>query len=168
MTVTGFLLWFENSTIGLLTKLGFDISLTVHFYEAVLATGGGEVRIELFADSAPLTVNNFVQLARDGFYDNIVFHRVLAGFMAQAGDPTATGTGNPGYQFADEFESGAAMDRKGLLAMANTGPNTNGSQFFITLSPQHYAQKPHRRENKPNERQISMCSNNHHIGMANQ
>ena len=103
-------------------------------YEAVLATGGGEVRIELFADSAPLTVNNFVQLARDGFYDNIVFHRVLAGFMAQAGDPTATGTGNPGYQFADEFESGAAMDRKGLLAMANTGPNTNGSQFFITFA----------------------------------
>lgn len=104
-------------------------------YEAVLVTGGGEIRIELFADSAPLTVNNFVQLARDGFYDNTIFHRVLEGFMAQAGDPTGTGTGGPGYQFEDEVDGGGPLDRKGLLAMANSGPNTNGSQFFITFVP---------------------------------
>ncbi|MCL4118448.1 UNVERIFIED_CONTAM: hypothetical protein GTU68_041657 [Idotea baltica] len=104
-------------------------------YEAILVTGGGEIRVELFADSAPLTVNNFVQLARDGFYDNTIFHRVLDQFMAQAGDPTGTGTGGPGYQFEDEFAGGGALDRKGLLAMANSGPNTNGSQFFITFVP---------------------------------
>lgn len=102
-------------------------------YTAVLATGGGEVRIELFADSAPMTVNNFVSLARDGYYDGTVFHRVLEEFMAQGGDPTGTGTGGPGYQFGDEVDGGPALDRKGLLAMANAGPGTNGSQFFITF-----------------------------------
>lgn len=104
-------------------------------YEAVMATGGGEVRIRLFADTAPLTVNNFVSLARDGFFDGTVFHRVLDEFMAQGGDPTGTGTGGPGYRFADEFENGPPLDRKGLLAMANSGPGTNGSQFFITFIP---------------------------------
>lgn len=102
-------------------------------YTAVFVTGDGEVRIELFADTAPLTVNNFVNLARDGFYDGTVFHRVLDEFMAQGGDPTGTGTGGPGYQFADEVDGGPALDRKGLLAMANSGPATNGSQFFITF-----------------------------------
>ena len=104
-------------------------------YEAVIATGGGEVRIRLFADTAPITVNSFVNLARDGYFEDTVFHRVLAGFMAQAGDPTGTGTGGPGYQYQDEVDDGPALDRKGLLAMANTGPATNGSQFFITLAP---------------------------------
>jgi len=104
-------------------------------YEAVLATGGGEIRIRLLSDTAPITVNNFVNLARDGFYDGTIFHRVLADFMAQGGDPTGTGTGGPGYQFQDEFEGGPALDRKGLLAMANSGPATNGSQFFITFVP---------------------------------
>jgi cyclophilin family peptidyl-prolyl cis-trans isomerase len=103
-------------------------------YEAVIATGGGEIRIELFAGSAPVTVNNFVQLAREGFYDNTTFHRVLDGFMAQAGDPTGTGRGGPGYRFEDEVDGGAALDRKGLLAMANSGPDSNGSQFFITFA----------------------------------
>jgi len=104
-------------------------------YEAVIVTGGGEIRIRLFADTAPLTVNNFVSLARDGYYDGTIFHRVLEDFMAQGGDPTGTGTGGPGYQFADEVDGGPALDRKGLLAMANAGPNTNGSQFFITFVP---------------------------------
>jgi cyclophilin family peptidyl-prolyl cis-trans isomerase len=79
-------------------------------------------------------VNNFVQLAREGFYDNTTFHRVLDGFMAQAGDPTGTGRGGPGYRFEDEVDGGAALDRKGLLAMANSGPDSNGSQFFITFA----------------------------------
>ena len=104
-------------------------------YEAVVTTGGGEVRIRLFADTAPVTVNNFVNLARDGYFDGTVFHRVLDEFMAQGGDPTGTGTGGPGYQFEDEVDGGPALDRAGLLAMANSGPATNGSQFFITFVP---------------------------------
>jgi cyclophilin family peptidyl-prolyl cis-trans isomerase len=102
-------------------------------YEAVLATGGGEIRIQLFADTAPVTVNNFVNLANDGYFDGTIFHRVLDEFMAQGGDPTGTGTGGPGYQFQDEFDGGRVFDRTGLLAMANSGPGTNGSQFFITF-----------------------------------
>jgi cyclophilin family peptidyl-prolyl cis-trans isomerase len=96
---------------------------------------GGEFVARLFDDEAPVTVNNFVFLARDGFYDGTTFHRVLEGFMAQGGDPTGTGGGGPGYQFEDEFSSDLTFDRPGLLAMANSGPNTNGSQFFITFVP---------------------------------
>lgn len=95
---------------------------------------GGEFVAELFPDKAPVTVNNFVFLARAGYYDGTTFHRVLEGFMAQGGDPTGTGAGGPGYQFEDEF-SDLTFDRPGLLAMANSGPNTNGSQFFITFVP---------------------------------
>jgi cyclophilin family peptidyl-prolyl cis-trans isomerase len=95
---------------------------------------GGEFVVELFADKAPVTVNNFVFLAQQGYYNGTTFHRVLEGFMAQGGDPTGTGTGGPGYQFADEF-SDLTFDKPGLLAMANAGPNTNGSQFFITYAP---------------------------------
>ena len=91
--------------------------------------------IDLFEETAPVTVNSFVALARDGYYDGTVFHRVLEGFMAQAGDPTGTGTGGPGYSFADEDTALTAIDRRGLLAMANSGPDTNGSQFFITFEP---------------------------------
>ena len=98
----------------------------------------GEFVVRLFADKAPKTVNNFVFLAREGFYDGTTFHRVLDGFMAQGGDPTGTGTGGPGYQFEDEFSPDLTFDRAGLLAMANSGPNTNGSQFFIT-----YEATPH-------------------------
>ena len=101
-------------------------------YAAVLDTSVGPIRLTLFADEAPLAVNNFIALARDGFYDGVTFHRVMADFMAQGGDPTGTGTGGPGYSFADEFESGRLFDARGQLAMANSGPNTNGSQFFIT------------------------------------
>jgi cyclophilin family peptidyl-prolyl cis-trans isomerase len=96
---------------------------------------GGEFTVQLFDDEAPITVNNFVFLARNGFYDGTTFHRVLDGFMAQGGDPTGTGGGGPGYQFEDEFSSELTFDRPGLLAMANSGPNTNGSQFFITYAP---------------------------------
>jgi cyclophilin family peptidyl-prolyl cis-trans isomerase len=103
-------------------------------YEAVFTTTKGEMRIRLFDDEAPLTVNNFVFLANQGFYDGTIFHRVLENFMAQAGDPTGTGTGGPGYQFSDEFDDSLSFDRRGLLAMANAGANTNGSQFFITFN----------------------------------
>ena len=96
---------------------------------------GAEFEIELFADKAPKTVNNFVFLAREGYYDGVTFHRVLEGFMAQSGDPTGTGTGGPGYRFEDEFHPSLRHDAAGILSMANAGPNTNGSQFFITFAP---------------------------------
>ncbi len=102
-------------------------------YEAVLTTSDGEIRVRLFTEAAPITVNNFVALAQDGYYDGTTFHRVIEGFMAQAGDPTGLGTGGPGYQFEDEATGLLDIDRRGLLAMANSGPNTNGSQFFITF-----------------------------------
>lgn len=102
-------------------------------YRAVLCTDAGAIYVDLFEDITPVTVNNFVFLAERGFYNNTTFHRVIDGFMAQAGDPTGTGTGNPGYRFVDEFVGFLHFDRPGLLAMANSGqPTTNGSQFFIT------------------------------------
>lgn len=103
-------------------------------YQAVITTVDGEIVVDLFEEDAPVTVNSFISLAKDGYYDSTRFHRVLDGFMAQAGDPTGTGTGGPGYMFDDE-ESGliTSIDRRGLLAMANAGEDTNGSQFFITL-----------------------------------
>ena len=103
-------------------------------YYAVFKTEKGEIRIKLFAEEAPVTVNNFVFLARDGFYNNTHFHRVLENFMAQGGDPSNSGAGGPGYQFQDEIVASLQFDRAGLLAMANAGPNTNGSQFFITFA----------------------------------
>lgn len=108
---------------------------TTKSYAAVLDTSVGPIRLNLFADEAPLAVNNFVALARDGFYNGLSFHRVMDEFMAQGGDPTGSGTGGPGYSFADEFESGRVFDSRGQLAMANSGPATNGSQFFITFVP---------------------------------
>lgn len=105
-------------------------------YFATLRTEKGDVRIKLFADKAPKTVNNFVFLARQGFYDEITFHRVIPGFMAQTGDPTGTGGGGPGYAIEDEFSSNLKHDRLGRVSMANKGqPNTGGSQFFITYAP---------------------------------
>lgn len=99
-------------------------------YSATLHTNHGDIDIEFDAVKSPLTVNNFVFLARDGFYDGVIFHRVISGFMIQGGDPTGTGTGGPGYRFRDELEGAGKYDR-GTVAMANAGPNTNGSQFFI-------------------------------------
>lgn len=105
-------------------------------YTATLKTQRGDIKVNLFAREAPITVNNFVFLAREGFYDNITFHRVIENFMAQGGDPTGTGTGGPGYKFADEAGALALKhDGPGVLSMANAGPNTNGSQFFITHGP---------------------------------
>ena len=94
---------------------------------------GSEFEVGLFAQEAPNTVNNFVFLAKDGFYDGVTFHRVIPGFMAQGGDPTGTGRGSPGYRFNDEFHRSLRHDQPGILSMANAGPNTNGSQFFITF-----------------------------------
>lgn len=104
-------------------------------YIAILQTEKGEITLELFADVAPLAVNNFVFLARQGWYDGVTFHRVLPGFVAQSGDPSGTGYGGPGYAFIDEISPDLQFDREGILAMANAGPGTNGSQFFITLGP---------------------------------
>jgi peptidyl-prolyl cis-trans isomerase B (cyclophilin B) len=99
---------------------------------ATLQTNHGAVEVELFADAAPKTVDNFVKLARDGFYDGVIFHRVIPDFMIQGGDPTGTGSGGPGYTFEDEFNQHKVV--RGALAMANAGPNTNGSQFFIVVA----------------------------------
>lgn len=104
-------------------------------YTAVLHSNKGDITLELFADKVPITVNNFIFLARQGFYDGTIFHRVIANFMAQGGDPTGTGRGGPGYRFADEFHPRLRHDKPGVLSMANAGPNTNGSQFFITHVP---------------------------------
>ncbi len=102
-------------------------------YIATIVTEKGDIVIELYADKAPKTVNNFVFLAREGFYDGTTFHRVIPGFMAQGGDPTGRGAGGPGYTFEDEFHPDLKHDGPGVLSMANAGPNTNGSQFFITF-----------------------------------
>jgi cyclophilin family peptidyl-prolyl cis-trans isomerase len=104
-------------------------------YTARFKTDKGDIVVDLFADRAPRTVENFVNLARAGFYDGTTFHRVISGFMAQGGDPTGTGTGGPGYQFADEFHPSLRHDSPGILSMANAGAGTNGSQFFITYGP---------------------------------
>ncbi|NJC95523.1 MAG: peptidylprolyl isomerase [Anaerolineae bacterium] len=107
-----------------------------YFAKFVMAKGG-EFTVELYADKAPLTVNSFVFLARDGYFDGVTFHRVLEGFMAQGGDPTGTGMGGPGYQFVNE-DNDLKFDNAGVVALANAGLDTNGSQFFITFGPQEY------------------------------
>ena len=104
-------------------------------YQATLRTEKGDIVVQLFADKVPQTVNNFVFLAREGFYDAVTFHRVIPDFMAQAGDPAGTGRGGPGYRFADEIRRDLKHDAPGILSMANAGPNTYGSQFFITHVP---------------------------------
>jgi cyclophilin family peptidyl-prolyl cis-trans isomerase len=104
-------------------------------YAAILHTDKGDITLQLFASQTPRTVNNFVFLAREGFFDGTFFHRVIADFMVQGGDPTGTGRGGPGYKFKDEFVPALRHDTPGILSMANAGPNTNGSQFFITHVP---------------------------------
>jgi cyclophilin family peptidyl-prolyl cis-trans isomerase len=101
---------------------------------ATLKTTLGDIRIELFADRAPKTVANFVTLTKKGFYNGVVFHRVIPGFMIQGGDPSGNGTGGPGYTIPDEFHATLRHEGPGILSMANAGPNTGGSQFFITLA----------------------------------
>lgn len=108
-------------------EMAIDLAKT---YRATLETNHGDIVIEFDAERSPQTVNNFVFLAKDGFYDGVIFHRVIENFMIQGGDPTGTGRGGPGYRFRDEIE-GAGDYTRGTVAMANAGPNTNGSQFFI-------------------------------------
>ena len=103
----------------------------------------GVVKIKLHADKTPKTVQNFIDLSKSGFYDGVIFHRVIPGFMAQSGDPDGTGTGGPGYTFEDEFHPSLTHDSAGILSMANRGPNTNGSQFFITYAPTPHLDNAH-------------------------
>lgn len=110
---------------------------------AVMETDKGKIRLMLFPDQTPLTVANFVNLTRRGFYKNLAFHRVIANFMIQGGCPSGRGTGGPGYKFKDEFASGLRHDKPGVLSMANSGPHTNGSQFFITHAPAPWLDKKH-------------------------
>jgi len=112
-------------------------------YTASMETDKGTMVIELFADRTPKTVNNFVFLSREGYYDGVIFHRVIANFMVQGGDPTGTGTGGPGYKFGDEFDPSLKHDKQGILSMANAGPGTNGSQFFITHGPTPHLNNKH-------------------------
>lgn len=111
-------------------------------YTATLHTSAGDIVIELSQDT-PVTTNNFIFLAQEHFYDGVTFHRVIPGFMIQGGDPLGTGSGGPGYQFADEFKGAQTFAQPYLLAMANSGPNTNGSQFFITVAPTTWLDKKH-------------------------
>lgn len=112
-------------------------------YHASIETSRGPIEIDLFASDAPLTVNNFVFLARDGFYNGLKFHRVISNFMIQGGDPTGSGAGGPGYRFRDETADNPNKHETGSLSMANAGPNTNGSQFFITHAPQPHLNGKH-------------------------
>jgi cyclophilin family peptidyl-prolyl cis-trans isomerase len=112
-------------------------------YKARMETDMGTMVIELFADKTPKTVNSFVFLAREGFYDGVIFHRVIVDFMAQGGDPTGTGRGGPGYRFEDEFHPSLKHDKQGVMSMANAGPGTNGSQFFITHGPTPHLNNKH-------------------------
>jgi cyclophilin family peptidyl-prolyl cis-trans isomerase len=112
-------------------------------YQATFKTDAGDIVVKLFADKTPKTVNNFVFLAREGFYDDTIFHRVIDDFMAQGGDPTGTGMGGPGYKFGDEFHPSLKHSKPGILSMANAGPNTNGSQFFLTHVPTPWLDNKH-------------------------
>ncbi len=112
-------------------------------YQVTMETDRGTIELELYPQHAPNTVNNFVFLAKEGFYDGVLFHRVIGDFMVQGGDPTGTGAGGPGYNFGDEFEGNPLKHESKVISMANAGPNTNGSQFFITHSPQPHLNGMH-------------------------
>ena len=121
----------NNKVYESMPEMSIDISKK---YTAVIKTSMGDMSVEFFTEEAPMTVNNFINLSRDGYYDNVIFHRVISGFMIQGGDPSGTGHGEmgkyPGYKFEDELNNQRSYE-KGILAMANAGPDTNGSQFFI-------------------------------------
>jgi peptidyl-prolyl cis-trans isomerase B (cyclophilin B) len=112
-------------------------------YQVLIDTSRGSIELELYPQYAPKTVNNFVFLAQQGFYDGVTFHRVISNFMIQGGDPTGSGRGGPGYRFEDEFQGNPLRHETGVISMANAGPNTNGSQFFITHSPQPHLDGRH-------------------------
>ena len=131
-------------SLGLVLGLGAGQQAFAQATQKVrLTTSMGDIVLELDKAKAPKTVDNFVQYVKAGHYDGTIFHRVIEGFMIQGGDPLGTGTGDPGYSFEDEFQSGRTFDRVGLLAMANAGPGTNGSQFFITTSTPTYLNNKH-------------------------
>jgi peptidyl-prolyl cis-trans isomerase B (cyclophilin B) len=112
-------------------------------YQVIIETDRGAIELELYPEHAPVTVNNFVFLARESFYDGTTFHRVISDFMIQGGDPTGTGRGGPGYRFQDEFDNNPLRHERGVISMANAGPATNGSQFFITHGPQPHLDGRH-------------------------
>jgi peptidyl-prolyl cis-trans isomerase B (cyclophilin B) len=112
-------------------------------YLITMETPRGTIELELYPEHAPMTVNNFIFLTNEGFYDGVIFHRVIANFMIQGGDPTGTGRGGPGYRFQDEVYGNPLKHGTGVLSMANAGPNTNGSQFFITHAPQPHLDGKH-------------------------
>ena len=127
---------FRNLTIGAVVAMALSTgTASAQNPVIVMETSLGNITIELFQDQAPITVENFLQYANDGFFEGTVFHRVIEGFMIQGGDPTGTGTSGPGYKFADEIDGTLEFDKPGILAMANAGPGTNGRQFFITTAP---------------------------------
>ena len=121
-------------------EMGIDESAV---YLITMETTKGTIKIELYPEHAPITVNNFVFLTNEGFYNGVVFHRVIPDFVIQGGDPTGTGRGGPGYRFVDETKGNPLKHETGVLSMANAGPNTNGSQFFITHSPQPHLNGKH-------------------------
>ncbi len=120
-----------------------DASMTNPSLKATIHTDKGDIRLNLFADKAPLTVLNFVNLSKQGFYNGLTFHRVIPNFMIQGGCPLGTGTGGPGYRFRDEFSPELRHSKPGILSMANAGPGTNGSQFFITHVPTPWLDNKH-------------------------
>lgn len=132
--------------IFILAMLLFSITTPEGFAQMTkveIQTSAGTIKADLYSDEVPKTVENFVTLSKKGFYDGIIFHRVIPDFMIQTGDPEGTGRGGPGYQFADEFSPKLKHDKAGILSMANSGPNTNGSQFFITVVPTPWLDRKH-------------------------
>lgn len=121
-------------------EIQIDLSKT---YRVTIKTNRGDIELELYPEHAPKTVNNFVYLAGEGFYDGITFHRVIDNFMIQGGDPTGTGSGGPGYRFEDEVTGNPLTHERCVISMANAGPGTNGSQFFITHAPQSHLDGKH-------------------------
>ncbi len=128
---------------GMFVKLPPQVAESGKDYTAVLHTDQGDITVQLYNAKAPVTVNNFLYLALTGFYDDTTFHRVIEGFMAQGGDPSGSGRGGPGYRFKDEFSQGLVFNRPYMLAMANSGPHSNGSQFFITFVPTPHLNHKH-------------------------
>jgi cyclophilin family peptidyl-prolyl cis-trans isomerase len=140
LVVIAVALWMNRSSSAIAPATGeppMSIDVSKQYFATVKMAKGGEFVIQLYPDKAPRTVNSFVFLAREGFFNGTTFHRVLEGFMAQGGDPTGTGRGGPGYQFPNE-DSDLTFDKAGVVAMANSGRDTNGSQFFITFGPAEF------------------------------
>jgi peptidyl-prolyl cis-trans isomerase B (cyclophilin B) len=133
----------KRPEVGLLPKVENPQPEDENMKVATIKTNRGDIRLKLHEDKTPKTVANFVKLANDGFYNDMTFHRVIADFMIQGGCPEGTGTGGPGYKFADEFHKDLKHDKPGVLSMANSGPNTNGSQFFITHVPTPWLDRKH-------------------------